>query len=75
MPSCAIPTINSVARAAKILRVSHGDVFLFEGLAGSSEFDVERVSWIIVPVGGGPGVTELGLNVQAVFAGSPAQVS
>jgi hypothetical protein len=39
------------------------------------ELDVPKVSCTIVPVGGGAGVTEGGLNVHVDFVGSPEQVN
>src|SRR5258708_30662787 len=55
------PATSSAARAAEIPRDPHGLGLRFEGLTGSAEFDVEKVSWITVPLGGGKPVAGLWL--------------
>jgi hypothetical protein len=60
--------------AARIPIMIHNQGFGREGPGGNAELDVPNVSWIDVPVGGAPGVTELGLNAHVDFAGTPTQL-
>lgn len=66
---------NSAARTAEISGRPQGHGLRFDGLAGRSEFEVEKASCIAVPFGGGNPVAGFGLKEHDDFKGSPEQPS